>query len=177
MKFNKEYKDITSDIIKNEKFIELKNDNHHCTTRFDHCKRVSYLSFLITKILRGNAKEAAISGLLHDFFHGATGDNEEITYLNHPKTSAKNAKKYFDINESEAKIIETHMYHHALVKKIFPFISKEGKVKPKEYKPTSKEGFIVCISDLLVSIFEVGRYKVRYNTCLYFLFLLNIIHY
>ncbi len=175
MKINKEYKEFTKNIIEDEHFQALKEDNHHGTNRFEHCKRVSYLSYLLTKMLKGKEEEAAVAGLLHDFFYGETNSKVAISYLNHPKMSAKNAKKYFNINDNETKIIETHMYHYALVKSIFPFINKDEKIKSKNYRPTSKEGFIVCLSDLLVSIFEVGRYKIKYDTCLYILFLMNII--
>ena len=46
-----------------------------------------------------------------------------------------------------------------------------------EYKPTSKEGKIVCISDLLVSIFECLIFEARYAACVYFLFIFNLIRY
>ncbi len=177
MKINKEYKEITSDIINDEHFIELKDDNHHGSSRYDHCKRVSYLSFLMAKFLKANYRDTAISGLLHDYFHGVTNSNEDISYLTHPNTSIINAKKDFNINSEEEEIIRTHMYHYALVKHTLPFINKREKVSAKEYKPTSKEGYIVCLSDLLVSIYEVGVFKVRYKTCLYFLFLINLINY
>ncbi len=177
MSFNKEYKEISEPILNNANFVKLKDDNHHGSTRYDHCRRVSYLSFLMAKIFKGNCKNVVEAGLLHDFFHGNTNSNESITYLTHPKTSVENAKKYFELNKEEEEIIETHMYHYALVKNAFPFINKGEKVKAKEYKPKSKEGAIVCISDLLVSIFEVARFKVRYNTCLYILFAINLMRY
>lgn len=177
MSLNKEYKEFSDSILNNDKFKELREDDHHGSNRYDHCRRVSYLSFLMAKLFKGNCEDVVKAGLLHDFFHGSTGSKEAISYLNHPKTSVKNAKKYFEITDNEAQIIETHMYHYALVKNVLPFINKQEKVKAKEYRPTSKEGFIVCISDLLVSIFEVARFKVRYDTCLYFLFVLNLMRY
>ncbi len=177
MKINKEYKEITNDILNDKNFIKLKDDNHHGSNRYEHCKRVSYLSFLIAKIFKGNTEEAAVSGLLHDFFNGVTNSTDDISYLTHPYTSAINAKKYFNINENEENIIKTHMYHYALVKHAFPFINKREKVNAKDYKPTSKEGYIVCLSDLLVSIYEVGVFKVRYKACLYFIFLINLFNY
>ena len=177
MKLNKEYKEITKDILNNENFMTLKNDIHHGSNRYDHCKRVSYLSYLVAKLLKKNAHDVAISGLLHDFFHGNTNDIEEISYLNHPKESVKNARKYFEITDDEASIIETHMYHYALVKDTFPFINKREKVNAKEYKPKSKEGYIVCLCDLLVSIYETGVFKVRYKACLYLFFAINLMNY
>ena len=175
MKLNSEYKNITKNIIENDNFKALKNDIHHGSTRYDHCKRVSYLSYLIAKLFKGNVEEVAVSGLLHDFFHGKTNDNDEISYVNHPKKSVENAIKYFNINDNEINIIETHMYHYILLKSTFPFINKKEKVNSKEYKPTSKDGYIVCLSDLLISIYETLKFKVSYKTSLYTLFIINLI--
>ena len=115
MKIKKEYKEITSEILNDENFSKLKEDGHHGSNRYEHCKRVSYMSFLMAKLLKANYKDTAISGLLHDYFHGTTNSNEDISYLTHPITSAKNAKKDFNINKEEEEIIRTHMYHYALV--------------------------------------------------------------
>ncbi len=177
MKLNKEYHNLAKDILENEYYLTLKNDAHHGSNRYDHCKRVSYVSFIMAKMFKGNTNDVVISGLLHDFYYGKCNANDKITYLNHPRTSVNNSLKYFDLNENEINIIETHMYHYALVKNLLPFINKDDKVKAREYKPQSKEGYIVCLSDLLVSIFEVFHFKVRYTTCLYFIFLINIIRY
>lgn len=177
MKINKEYKEISKEILENENFLKLKNDNHHCTNRYDHCRRVSYLSFLLAKVFHGNTKEAIRAGLLHDFFYGVSKDDPSTNYLNHPKTSVINAKKYFEITDREASIIETHMYHYVLVNKSTSLFRKEKIGNIKEYRPTCKEGVIVCVADLLVSIFEVGRYKVRYDMCLYILFIINLMRY
>jgi len=177
MKINKEYKELTNDIINDKSFNLLKNDVHHGTNKYDHCKRVSYLSFLISKLLKGNYKNAARAGLLHDFFFGGRTAREENNYLKHPQTSANNAKKYFEINESEENIIKSHMYHHALVRRIFPIINDEVKDYLKHNKPNNKDSVIVCLSDLLVSIFEVCAFKIRYSVCLYVIFFTNIIRY
>ncbi len=175
MKLNKEYKEITKDILENENYLTLKDDIHHGSSRYDHCKRVSYLSYLVSKLLKGNAYDAAISGLLHDFFHGNASTCEEVSYVKHPLVSVNNAKKYFHINEKEESIIKTHMYHYALLKDKFPFINKREKVNSKEYKPQSKDGYIVCACDLAVSIYETLIFKARYKTCIYILFAINLI--
>ena len=99
MSLNKEYKEISDDILNNDNFSILKNDVHHGTNKYDHCKRVSYLSFLLTKLFKGNSESAARAGLLHDFFYGCRTEKEENDYLRHPKTSSNNAKKYFSISE------------------------------------------------------------------------------
>ena len=177
MGFNRKYKEIINDIITDDNFQLIKNDNHLGTSKFDHCKRVSFLSYIIGKMFKGNISEVTRAGLLHDFFYGSRTSKEENSYLNHPKTSIINSKKYFNISDNEARIIETHMFHYALVKKIFPFINRDRKIKLVEHKPNSKEGIIVCVSDLLVSIYELGMFKIRYSLCLYLLFVINIMKY
>lgn len=173
MSLNKEYEKIANPIIYNENFILLKNDTHHGTTKYNHCKRVSYLSFLMSKIFRCDTKSVTRAGLLHDFFYGTRTSKEENDYLKHPITSVKNAKKYFKINTEEESIIKSHMYHYALVKRITPFMSREDKEYFNNCKPKNKESVIVCISDLLVSIYEVCIYKIKYSFALYVLFLIN----
>ncbi|MBE6156393.1 MAG: HD domain-containing protein [Firmicutes bacterium] len=177
MKLNKEYKEITGEILESENFAILKNDVHHGSNKYDHCKRVSYLSYLMAKLFNGNCREVARAGLLHDFFFGSRTSKVENGYLKHPKTSVENAKKYFDIDENEASIIESHMYHHALLKRLTPFMKEDDKKYFKEHKPKNKDSVIVCVSDLLVSIFEVCAYKIRYNFYLYMIFILNIARY
>lgn len=174
---NKKYEKIVEHILNNENFVLLKNDNHHGTSKYAHCKRVSYLSYLFAKLFRANYHDVARAGLLHDFFYGSRISKDENSYLKHPLTSSKNAIKHFNINEKEQKIIESHMYHHALLKNIMPNTSKEAQIYLKNNKPNNKESAIVCISDLLVSIYEVIIYKISYSCALYTLFLINVIKY
>lgn len=177
MKLKKEYKKIVNNILYDNKFILLKNDNHHGTNKYNHCKRVSYLSYILAKIFKANTKEVAIAGLLHDFFYGERLQKEENSYLKHPITSATNAEFYFNIDKKEKEIIESHMFHYAFFKKVTLFSNEEDKLYFKNYKPKNKESAIVCISDLFVSIFEAITYKVRYSCVLYIFFLLNITRY
>ena len=60
----------------------------------------------------------------------------------------------------------------ALVKKISLLTNEEDKKYLIENKPKGKAGVIVCLSDLLVSIYEVACYKIRYNASLYLLFII-----
>ena len=175
MKDNYEYYKLAEDILNNEYFLELKKDNHHGTNKYDHCKRVSYVSYKLAKIFNADCNEVVRAGLLHDFFFGERTEKEENSYLNHPKTSVKNAKKYFNINDKEASDIETHMFHHVLVKKVLPFVNFKEKAKLKDNKPTSKEGAIICFSDFLVSVYEFERFKLGYSISLFALFLMNLL--
>ena len=113
-----EYINIVRDIIDNNEFSKTKNITHHGLNRFDHCMRVSYYSYKLTKLLRLDYKDVARAGLLHDFFFV---DNEDVdttkrldVLINHPKYALINSKRYFDINEKEEDIITSHMFPVAL---------------------------------------------------------------
>ena len=155
----KNYYDIVSDIVKNEKFEELKKDIHHSTNKRDHLMRVSKLSYKLAKLTKADITATTRAGILHDFFHGERTLCIQNSYLNHPYTSASNAKKEFGISDFEADIIKTHMFHHTLFRSLVPFINPNEKVKIKDGKPKSKEAWIVCFSDLVVSAYEGVRYN------------------
>lgn len=171
----KDYYDIVSNIITNKKFQELKNDIHHSTNKYDHLIRVSKLSYKLAKLCRADVESTTRAGVLHDFFYGDRKSSIQNSYLNHPYTSANNAKELFNISEFEADIIKTHMFHHTFFRSIFPIINLDEKVKIKEGKPKSKEAWIVCLSDLVVSAYEGLRFKVATKTAIYAIFLYNFI--
>lgn len=114
-KYNdKEYMNIVNDIVENEEFGKTKDIMHHGLNRFDHCMRVSYYSYKVTKALRLDYRGVARAGLLHDFF---LVDNNEVdrkkridVLLNHPKYALCNAKRNFELTEKEEDIILTHMF-------------------------------------------------------------------
>ena len=160
---DKKYTEIVEEILFNSNFVKLKNDDHHGTNKYDHCRRVSYISYKIARILRCDYVATARAGLLHDFFYGGRKEKNENSYLNHPITSVRNAKKYFVINKKEESIIRTHMFHQILLKKVLPFINRKEHAKVWKSKPTCAEGWIVCIIDLLVACYELFGYKVRNN--------------
>ena len=172
----KEYYDIVSGIITDERFKSLKEDTHHNTSKYDHLLRVSKLSYKIAKHTKANVVETTRAGLLHDFFFGGRKDSQRNSYLNHPYTSAMNAKERFNINESEAEIIKTHMFHHTFFRSIIPFINPNEKVKIKEGKPKTKEAWIVCLSDFIVSAYEGLRFNVGGKMALFILFTVNLIN-
>lgn len=173
--YNDEYNTIIKDIINKEEFLKTKEDLHHGTSKYDHLLRVSKCSFYIGKFLKADIKTLTRAAVLHDFFYGSRTEKQENSYLNHPKTASKNAKRVFNITKKEQEAIETHMFHHVLIKKILPFINRTEKATIKENKPKSKEGWILCISDLFVSIVECQRYELSYIAKLTCLMLLNII--
>ncbi|MBO4600736.1 MAG: HD domain-containing protein [Bacilli bacterium] len=172
----KEYYDIVSNIITDDKFKSLKEDTHHNTNKYDHLIRVSKLSYKIAKHTKANVVETTRAGVLHDFFFGGRKESQANSYLNHPYTSAINAKECFNISDKEADIIKTHMFHHTFFRSIIPFINPDEKVKIKDGKPKSKEAWIVCVSDLIISAYEGLRFNIGGKMALYILFLCNFIN-
>lgn len=170
---NEEFEILAKDILEDENFKLLQKDRHHGTNKYDHCKRVSYVSYRLAKFFNCDYERIVKPALLHDFFYGERTDKDENSYLAHPITSASNAKYYYGINEKDQEIIKTHMFHYALLKRFVPF--KKEKIVLKEIKPKSKEAWIVCASDLLVSISEFRRYRVNYSMAVFLLFFINFI--
>lgn len=174
-KTNAEFESLVSDILENEYFLETKKDLHHGTSKYEHSIRVAKLSYKFSKIFKADTKSTARAGLLHDFFFGTRKEKPENSYLRHPVTASINAKKYFNVSELESEAIKTHMFHQVLLKKIFPFINRKEKASIKEFKPKSKEGWIICASDMIVSIMECERFQFSYVANVTLLLIFNII--
>lgn len=170
-----EFDNLISDILENEYFLETKKDLHHGTSKYEHSMRVAKLSYKLSKIFKADVRATTRAGLLHDFFFGTRKEKPENSYLRHPVTASKNAKRYFSVSDMEAEAIKTHMFHHVLIKKILPFINRNEKVSVKEFKPKSKEGWIICLSDLIVSIVECERFQFTYVANVTLLLIFNII--
>ena len=138
---NELYYEIVKDIIDNEEYLELKSIKHHGLDRYEHSKRVSYYSFLISKKLHLDYESAARAGALHDFFLVENVDTkikDRIKTLEkHPKISLENSNYHFELNDLEENIILSHM---------FPVVPK--------YLPKYLESWIVDIVDDWVGVGE-----------------------
>ncbi len=170
-----EFENLVCDILENDNFLELKKDLHHGTSKYEHSMRVAKLSYKLSKMVKADVRSTTRAGLLHDFFFGTRKEKPENSYLRHPVTASNNAKKYFNVSNLEAEAIKTHMFHQVLLKKLFPFIPYKEKVSVKEFKPKSKEGWIICASDLLVSAMECERFQFTYVANVTLLLIFNII--
>ena len=163
---DEEYLFIINDIIENQKFKKLDEIKHHNTTRLDHSLKVSYYSYKIAKTLKLNYDEAAIGGLLHDFYVDEISECESVKdkiklfSIKHPKDAVKNAQKIINLTEKEINIIETHMF-------------------PIDYRiPKYAESWVVNVVDKILSFGEFSKkfsYKMAYGFNLYLLFILNIL--
>lgn len=170
-----EFDSIVSDILKNDHFLETKKDLHHGTSKYEHSLRVAKLSYRLSKFFKADVSATTRAGLLHDFFFGTRKEKPENSYLRHPVTAAANAKKYFNVSSKEAEAIKTHMFHQVILKKIFPFINRKEKASIKEFKPKSKEGWIICASDLIISVIECERFQFTYVANVALLIIFNVI--
>ena len=108
---NEEFLYIISHILDNEEFMKLVNIRHHGITRFDHCMRVAYYSYIVSKFLRLDYQKVTEAALLHDFFTDEVKDKNMIVRLvKHPYIALDNAKKYYRLTPMQEDIIKTHMF-------------------------------------------------------------------
>ena len=170
-----EFNSLVCDILEDDNFLQIKKDLHHGTSKYEHSLRVAKLSYKMSKFFKADVKVATRAGLLHDFFFGTRKEKPENSYLRHPYTAALNAQKYFNVSDEEASAIKTHMFHQVLLKKFVPFFNCKEKASLKESKPKSKEGWIICGADLLVSIIECERFQFSYAANVIMLLVLNLI--
>lgn len=134
---NKEFKKIIKHIIEHNEFRKTKDVAHHGITRYDHCVRVAYYTYIVTKALRLDYKEATEAALLHDFFVDEVKEENGIARLRlHPSYAVENSKKYFNISKKQEDIIKTHMF-------------------PVTFRPPKYlESWIVDLADDFAAIYE-----------------------
>lgn len=155
---NNEFFNIIKPIINNCEFDKLKDIRHHGITRYDHCMRVAYYSYIVTKFLRLNYKDTTEAALLHDFFTDEVVEENFIKRLtNHPNIAYSNASKYFKLNKMQEDIIKTHMFPITVI--------------PPKYL----ESWIVDIVDDIAAVYEkVFSVRKELSAATTFLFLLLI---
>lgn len=130
------------DILNNETFLLTKKSIHHGkVTTYEHCINVVVVSLKINNFFHLNSKVDVLlkSAILHDFilydWHGK--DCPKLHGFTHAKVASNNAKKYFNINNDIAKVIESHMWPLNITK-----------------IPTTREAIIVCIADKYCALIE-----------------------
>lgn len=153
------FDNIAQDIIKTDKFNQLKKESHHGLTRYIHVMRVSKFTYKITKFLHMDYVSATRAALLHDYYTSNDFDNiTEIKKLNiHPMIASKNASHDFKLNAIEKNAIEAHM---------FPM----GKTLPKY-----KESWVLTAVDKTVATYEQSKYKWKNAIAVYMIFIMNMI--
>lgn len=156
---DEEYIGLVKNIINNDKFLKLKLCEHHGISRFDHSLKVSYNAYKYAKKHGLDYKEAAVGGLLHDFFLDENyGIKKRLTStFTHPNKALNNADNVFKINKKEKNIIKCHMFPLNIA------------------IPRYKESWIVSIYDKKVAISEFvwkfsDKLKVVFNLTLILMF-------
>jgi len=137
---NREYINIVSDILDNDKFLVIKKYKHHGINRLEHSMRVSYYSYLVAKKLKLNYIETARGGLLHDFFlkEDLEPKKQKFCFAVHPYRSLENANNNFNLSDLEKDIIINHM---------FPTLPHKI--------PKYVESWLVSFIDKIVAIYEL----------------------
>ena len=109
---NREYMNIISDILDNDKFLNIEKCKHHGINRLEHSLKVSYYSYCIAKKLKLNYVDTARGGLLHDFFmsEDLTAKEQKFKFATHPYHSLENASNNFCLSDLEKDIIINHMF-------------------------------------------------------------------
>ena len=135
----KEHHEIIKDIIKHPEYQKRKKFAHHYNESvYEHCYRVSFDAFCFAKKHKLNYKDAAIAGILHDFYYKPWQDNIDRNVplfkkhgFVHAHEALENSRKYFGdyLNPVIENAIERHM---------FPL----NKVPPKH-----KIGWLIVVID------------------------------
>ena len=138
---DKEYIEIVSELLKNEKVLKMKlYRQHHNISCFDHCLFVSYNTYLICKKYKLDYISAARAGLLHDLFlydwRKRENGRKGFHAFTHPKEALKQALEITQLNDKEQDIIKNHMW----------------PVTPK--LPKYKETYIITLVDKYSAVAE-----------------------
>ena len=138
---------ILSKLRRDEQVRRMKAFTQHGTvTTFDHCKAVTKLSLGIDRKLHLKAdKRVLITGaMLHDYFlydwHDKARPGQKVHGFTHAAEAAKNAREHFGIDRIDRDV------HHVIHSHMWPLNITRV--------PRSREAWIVCAADKLVSIRE-----------------------
>ncbi len=156
-----EFYSIIDKIVCLDEYQKLKNIAHHGLTRYDHCVRVAYGAYRVSKALKLDYVKVTEAAMLHDFFIDEVKDMGGFKRLQqHPSYALENAKKYFSLTPMQEDVILTHM---------FPVT-----ITPPKYI----ESWIVDIIDDVVAIYEKSistRRDLKPVKAMMFLFVINFI--
>lgn len=138
-----EFYDIIKDLLYTTEVQELKQYTHHIfNNRFNHSLQVAYLTYVVTKRLKGQYIQATRAALLHDlFYYDCKLDNIKMAQhiIDHPHIALDNALKLTTLTQLEQNMILSHMW------------------QPFNYctKPKTKEAWVLTWMDKLSSCWDI----------------------
>lgn len=140
---DQEYLECVRDILENPVFQSMDRFiQHGDTTCKDHCIKVSYMSYQISKRRGWDYRQTARAALLHDLFPydwhtHARETGEHFHGFTHPRVAMNNAANYFQVTDMEKDMILRHMWPLTPI------------------PPKSKEGFAIIYADKHCGLAEV----------------------
>lgn len=113
-----DFMNVADDIVDSEVFqLNKKYVQHQTSTCYEHCIRVAYYSYFISrklKMIEFNDESLIKGALLHDLclydWHDKDDNEHKWHGYRHPAVAAENAEKYFGTTALEDKIIRSHMW-------------------------------------------------------------------
>lgn len=107
------YDSCVSDLIDSPGVLSMSEFTQHGNVScLEHCKHVSYYSYVLCRLLGLDYRSAARGGLLHDYFLYDWHYNAPSRWhgFEHPYIALENAKRDFELTETECDIIKKHMW-------------------------------------------------------------------
>ena len=136
--------EILSEIRENHHVQEMKRFcQHGRVSTYEHCESVARASAAIDRIfhLHSDPETLLKGAMLHDFYlydwHEDDDGAHKLHGFTHAEKARENAQKYFGTDEKINHVISSHMWPLNLSR-----------------LPRSREAWVVCVADKLVSLHE-----------------------
>lgn len=116
---------------------------HGSVSTYEHCESVAKLCYILNRRLaiHANLRVLLIGAKLHDFYlydwHKEDNGEHHMHGFIHAKIARQNAQKYLGVDDRTLDVIYCHMWPLNI-----------------ERIPRSREAWLVCIADKLVSVHE-----------------------
>lgn len=113
-KIYREYQQSVGDLLRNPRVRSMrKYPQHGIVSCFQHCHRVSFVSYRVCRRLGLDGRSAARGGLLHDMFlydwHKKSPYPQPHAF-HHPEVALQNARLSVPLTPREEDIIRKHMW-------------------------------------------------------------------
>lgn len=142
------FKECASRIYITDSAREMKQYVQHADiSTYKHCMTVALMSLYLAKRLRIHVDEEdlVVGALLHDYYlYDWHGHKDRLHGFHHPAIAAENAVRDFGVNDNVRQIIACHMWPLTFL-----------------HIPRSKEAWVVCMADKIISTRESVAWKVQ----------------